>query len=303
MRNVRQLLSMIEDLLEDTRVRGSSLKIAAQTTSIGAAIEYAVQTLLGAGQRKGVTLSWEATPGLPLIYADSMRLRQVLTILLDNAVKFTPSGGSARVAVRLQEGSEMLRVEVTDTGPGIPPDSLQRVFGRLYQATDPGEAGRRGLGLGLHIAKGLVELQGGEIGVESELGAGSRFYFTVPRFSLASVLKPVLPSVIADDAAFLVEMELTTNGEIPDLVAEVVELARTVLQSCLRPENDLLLPNLSGGRRGGAFPGTCALEASRRGSNVRADCSAACGERGVTIVWPGCQRSVSLARSPAETIN
>jgi len=184
MRNVDQLLSMIEDLLEDTLVREARLKVHPQSASVAEAIEYAVDTLRGTSEHKGVALSFSSSPDLPPAYADPMRLRQILTILLDNATKFTPQGGAVAARASVSEVFPgFLLVEVSDTGRGIDPEATELIFERLYQATDPGEAGRRGLGLGLHIARGLVLRQRGTIWVSSELGNGSRFSFTLPIFS------------------------------------------------------------------------------------------------------------------------
>ena len=115
-------------------------------------------------------------------------MRQVLTILLDNAVKFTPAGGTVKVeAGEYEKDESMLLVEVSDTGCGISPEASERIFEHLYQVTDPAidrdGRGRRGLGLGLHIAKDLVTRQGGEIWVTSEPQKGSHFFFTLPIFS------------------------------------------------------------------------------------------------------------------------
>jgi signal transduction histidine kinase len=97
LRNVHQLQSMIEDLLEVTQAQAGKLKIDLQPVSLTDAMEYAVETLQGAAREKQVSLSYQPTPGLPSIYADAMRVRQILTILLDNAVKYTPEGGAVQV--------------------------------------------------------------------------------------------------------------------------------------------------------------------------------------------------------------
>jgi signal transduction histidine kinase len=113
---------------------------------------------------------------LPPCYVDPARIQQVLSNLVGNAIKFTPKGGC--VTIRAQRESEKeVRVAVSDTGPGIPPDQIPHIFGRFWQGK---RTDRRGVGLGLAIVKGIVEAHEGRVWVESRLGVGSDFIFTVP---------------------------------------------------------------------------------------------------------------------------
>jgi signal transduction histidine kinase len=114
---------------------------------------------------------------LPVL-ADAARIQQVLSNLVGNAVKFTPRNGQVTVTAEPIDGG--VKFGVTDNGPGIPPDQVPHIFGRFWQAMP---SDRRGIGLGLAIAKGIVEAHGGMIWVESQLGAGSTFYFTLPSAS------------------------------------------------------------------------------------------------------------------------
>ena len=154
LRNVGQLRAMIEDLLEVTQEQTGKLAVELQSVSVNEAAAYAVDTLKGAAKQREITLSFLPSAGLPSAYADATRLRQILTILVDNAVKFTPAGGTVTVrATEYEKDGSMVLVEVSDTGCGIKPEETERIFEHLYQVTDPGSAGRRGLGLGLHIAR------------------------------------------------------------------------------------------------------------------------------------------------------
>jgi signal transduction histidine kinase len=259
LRNVRQLQSMIEDLLEVTQAQAGKLKIDLQSVSLDDAIDYALATMGGAAKEKEISLSYQASGVLPLAHADAMRIRQVLTILLDNAVKYTPDGGvvSLRAGVCAQDPG-FLQVEVSDTGCGITPEASARVFEHLYQVSDPaiatGRAGRRGLGLGLHIARELVTRQGGEIWVTSEPHQGSHFFFTIPIFSLQDLIRPILTGDRTPGECIVV-IAVGVNSrdgsmEVPDRVLDEV---RGVLKGCLSPDKDVLLPDLEPGGEHGLF--------------------------------------------------
>jgi hypothetical protein len=185
---------------------------------------------------------------LPSVNADPTRIRQILIILVDNAIKFTPTGGAVKVQTRVFEKDPgFLLVEVSDTGCGISPEMTERIFEHLYQITDPGQAGRKGLGLGLYISKELVTRQGGKIWVSSEPQKGSRFFFTVPIFSLASWIRPMLAHERKPgDAIALLAVEMSSrDGWLsPDLRKEMSHLTRRLLQQCLRLDTDVLLPNM-----------------------------------------------------------
>jgi len=259
LRNVRQLQSMIEDLLEVTQAQAGKLKIDLQSVSVDDAIDYAVDTLLGAAKEKEIALSYQPSADLPLAYADAMRIRQVLTILLDNAVKFTPAGGMVTVQAGVcAQDPGFLQVEVSDTGCGIKPEGIQRIFEHLYQVSDPaiepGRAGRRGLGLGLHIAKELVTRQGGEIWVTSEPHQGSHFLFTIPIFSLQDLIRPILTEEITlGESIAVITVGVNSRDGSPEVPSRVLDAVRAVLKQCLRPDKDVLLPDLGPGGEYGLF--------------------------------------------------
>jgi signal transduction histidine kinase len=187
LRNVRQLQAMIEDLLEVTQAQEGKLSIELEPMSLHEAIEYAVDIRKSAAKEKEIAVSAQCAAGLPMAYANATRVRQILTILLDNAVKFTPMGGLVNVEAGVYQQNEgFLLVKVSDTGCGIAPETVERVFGHHYQVSDlaieSGRAGRKGLGLSLQIAKELVTRLGGEIWVTSELHKSTQFFFTLPVF-------------------------------------------------------------------------------------------------------------------------
>lgn len=186
LKNVVQLQAMIEDLLTVTQSREGKLGIDLQRVAISDAVVDALHTVSSAAATKAITLSAEDTSQLPPARWDPTRLRQVLIILLDNAIKFTPSGGSVTVSA-LEKEDGVIQIRVSDSGCGIPEDKRTRVFENLYQVTGPApadtsQAGRIGLGLGLHIARNLVTRQGGNIWVTGAPTGGSIFNFTLPIF-------------------------------------------------------------------------------------------------------------------------
>jgi signal transduction histidine kinase len=249
LRNVRQLQSMIEDLLEVTQAQSGKLSIELQPVVVNDAISYAVDTLQPVALEKDIRLSFAPVKSLPSAYADMTRLRQIMTILLDNAMKFTPAGGAVQVQVS-REKVGYLQVEVSDTGCGISAEASERIFEHLYQVSDdPGRAGRRGLGLGLHIAKELVLRQGGQIWVNSELGKGSRFFFTLPVFSLEGLIGPILKDGELDKPLAVISVEASSRDGSPDVPREILDGTRAVLLECLRPDTDVLLPNLGPGQK------------------------------------------------------
>ncbi|MEO8336111.1 MAG: ATP-binding protein [bacterium] len=169
---------LIQDLLDVRRTESGTLSIDAKDESVDAMMSEAMEMLKPLATAAALELHVEVDDRVSTIFADSARLLQVLSNLVGNAIKFTPRGGS--ITVRAEPLGDEVRFVVSDTGPGIPPDQLPHIFGRFWQAN---RKDRRGIGLGLAIAKGIVEVHGGRIWVESTLGAGSNFYFTVPTTS------------------------------------------------------------------------------------------------------------------------
>jgi PAS domain S-box-containing protein len=186
LKNVAQLQSMIEDLLTVTQSEEGKLSINLQPVPLTDGIIDVVRNLQANASAKNISLDWKEGHLPVTVIADPVRLHQVLTILLDNALKFTPPHGSIEISVA-ETSAGFIVTRVKDTGCGIPKDEWARIFEKLYQIkhdthADTSKAGRNGLGLGLHIAKHLVARQGGQIWVTSKLEEGSVFHFTLPVF-------------------------------------------------------------------------------------------------------------------------
>jgi PAS domain S-box-containing protein len=166
---------MIQDLLDVKRMETGRLGIEIAPESVASIINDTVEMLRPLATGSSILLDAEVPSGLPMVHADSARIQQVLSNLVGNAVKFTPREG--RVTVCAEAAGDEVRFAVIDTGPGIPAEQLPHIFGRFWQAKP---SDRRGIGLGLAIAKGIVEAHQGRIWVESHVGLGSTFYFTLP---------------------------------------------------------------------------------------------------------------------------
>jgi signal transduction histidine kinase len=166
---------MIEDLLDVSRIEAGRLSMEPYPERLAPLLEEAVESHRHLARERRIDLHYRASDALPSVLADRGRLLQIFGNLLGNALKFTPAGGTVELGAEW-DGDE-LRCYVEDTGPGIPQEQLPHLFDRFWQAR---RADRRGLGLGLTIVQGLVEAHGGRIWVESEVGRGTRFSFTLP---------------------------------------------------------------------------------------------------------------------------
>jgi signal transduction histidine kinase len=176
-RSNSRLEGAVENLLLVAQIEAERLELRPEPTDLTALASAAVEAALPAAAENGIGLRLEVDDHLPL-EADAARLRQVLDNLVSNALKFTPDGGSVTLSAR--NGSGPLRVEVTDTGIGVPQDELGQLFSRFYRASTATRRAIPGTGVGLVIARAIVEAHGGTISLESTEGAGTRVSVTLP---------------------------------------------------------------------------------------------------------------------------
>jgi PAS domain S-box-containing protein len=271
LKNIRQLQAMIDDLLDVTRAEAGKLCVEPESVSVSDAVTDSLNTLRVSSDAKGVSLVAELPPDLPPVHADQTRLRQILIILLDNAIKFTPKGGAVKIRARLHEQNpEFVVLEVSDTGCGMSAEARERVFERLYQVEQSSQASRKGLGLGLFICKELVTRQGGEIWVKSQPLGGSTFSFTLPLFSLNSVIAPLLKDYRwpAESVALVMAEIAFAGGGSADFQQEWCREVRDLVQRCLLPNLDVLLPKMSYGAEGERF--FVAAFADEKGASILA---------------------------------
>jgi signal transduction histidine kinase len=176
--NCRHLVRLLNDLLDLARSDAGRLAIQPQPTEVAPLVEDVVRTMRAQTEGRGQILSEDVKPGLPLIHVEPARIRQILVNLVTNAHEYSPEGASIAVAAHAV-GAEV-EISVSDNGPGIPEDQLERIFDRFTR----GDAGLTqrvgGTGLGLAISKSLVELHGGSITAQSVVGQGSTFRVRLP---------------------------------------------------------------------------------------------------------------------------
>ena len=173
-----QIDALIQDLLDVTRLEAGRLTVARRNVAPAPLVEAALYSMRTLAESSGVELTASYDDALPMVYADPERVTQLLSNLVGNALKFTPAGG--RVEVRVQPYGDGALVSVVDTGEGIPADQLPHVFDRFFQVTSSRMVSRHGAGLGLPIARGIVEAHGGTIWIESAPGRGTTVRFTLP---------------------------------------------------------------------------------------------------------------------------
>lgn len=173
-----QIDALIQDLLDVTRLEAGRLTVSPRDVPPAPLVEAALYAMRTLAESSGVTLEASYDGELPLVHADPERVTQLLSNVVGNALKFTPAGG--RVEVRVQPYAEGVVVSVTDTGEGIPAEQLPHVFDRFFQVNSGKRGARHGAGLGLPIARGIVEAHGGTIWIESAPGRGTTVRFTLP---------------------------------------------------------------------------------------------------------------------------
>jgi len=178
----KHLLSLINDVLDLSKVEAGQVELEVGPFSLHEALERGVVMVREQATDEGVQIELSADPEVDFVDGDERRIKQVIFNLLSNAVKFTPVGGEVDVSATRVNGE--VTVSVADTGPGIAPGDHERIF-EEFQQTESGLEQREGTGLGLALSKRLVELHGGRIWLESEVGKGSTFVFTLPARSVS----------------------------------------------------------------------------------------------------------------------
>ena len=185
-RNINRLTNILNDLLNLSRIESGKIELKFENIALKEIIELAASSLRPHADVKSIQIEVEIPESLPAIYGDQEKIEQILTNLIGNAIKFTPEGGKILISAKSpshdQKGGygNMVAISVKDTGIGIPAEQLDAIFEKFHQVEGSLQRSVSGTGLGLAITKGLVEAHQGKILVESELGKGSTFTFTLP---------------------------------------------------------------------------------------------------------------------------
>ena len=215
-RNARALTLIINDLLDMSRIVSGTMRLDMRDVDIDATIRAAVETVAPAAEGRQITLGFDLVSPSPRVRGDATRLQQVIWNLLSNAVKFTDPGGRIDVRTRVADGQ--LRIEIVDTGIGIAPAFLPFVFDRFRQEDGSITRTHSGLGLGLSIARNLMELHGGSATAHSDgLGHGSRFVLTLPLATLPAVPAGEEFAPRADTGAELAGLTVLVVEDEPDM--------------------------------------------------------------------------------------
>jgi signal transduction histidine kinase len=177
-KNIRDLSVLIDDLFQMTQLEAGGLALECSQASLADLLSDTLESFHAQAVQQGVDLSVGVTPGVDKVYMDTRLIGRVLNNLISNAIRHTPPGG--RVNVTTERMTGRLKITISDSGEGIPSEDLPYVFDRFYRGEKSRSRSTGGAGLGLAIARGIVEAHGGEINVESSLGHGSIFWFTLP---------------------------------------------------------------------------------------------------------------------------
>jgi len=273
LRNVTQLKTMIDDLLDISRAQTGKLTVKPRYLPVTEPISESLESCGAAASAKGIELSAEIGDDLPSAYADGQRVQQIVTNLVNNAVKFTPEKGNITVSAGIdQNDPDFLCVSVSDTGCGISDEDRERIFEQMFQVQYNGDAGRKGLGLGLYICKELVTRHGGRIWAESELHHGSTFFFTLPVFSLAKSVGPILTedNLIGRTLALItVDIASTDDRSLGKPEEAALEEVWDILDRCIIRAMDVVLPRMPGRKTGETFHVVACVDAGGTESLVQ----------------------------------
>lgn len=178
----KRLTQLVDNLLTLSRLESPSFTLDRAPLNLSALLEEAILQLSDVAEERKLALSLNVAPGLPRLTGDRARLKQVILNLLDNAIKYTPSEGTITVSatVAQTQGATQVVCSIQDSGEGIPADDVPHIFDKLYRARRTKGRPVEGSGLGLSIVQQIIRAHGGDIKVESELGKGSTFTFTLP---------------------------------------------------------------------------------------------------------------------------
>ena len=182
--SARRLIDTTDQLLDVARLEEDKVELLLQPNFLDELIRRSLEEHAARAAERKIALRADLPAGPVTVLCDEVRVAQILANLVGNAIKYTQPGGGIQISIGSGAPSGYVRVEIEDDGVGISAEDREQLFTRFFRAESARVTGARGTGLGLHITRALVELHGGEIGVDSELGAGSTFWFTLQSMSI-----------------------------------------------------------------------------------------------------------------------
>jgi len=247
--NIDRLTRLIDNLLNLSRIESGRFELRREQLDIAGLIKEAIEPFKASAQAKTVSLKAAIASRLPKVYIDKDRAMQVLTNLLDNAIKFTPEGGRIVISAEifkpqpsfLNAGLDFVQVCVSDSGAGISPEDIDKLFVKFQRVSNKLQGEKiKGTGLGLAITKEIVDAHSGKIWIESELGAGSKFFFTMPvyneeyffkeyfikQISKASDAKTNVSLLAFDLAGIMGLKERLSHEQLISVLDEICKLAK-----------------------------------------------------------------------------
>ncbi|MGB7293974.1 MAG: HAMP domain-containing sensor histidine kinase [Candidatus Aminicenantales bacterium] len=247
--NIERLARIINGLLDVSKIESGRIELRKEDIDLQSLVLEVARSFEGKARDKGLELRLNLPERTILAYADEDKLAQIFTNLIDNAVKFTAAG---LIEIRAQEKDRQIECSVRDSGIGIAPDDVPKIFDRFTQFGRKDGPGEKGTGLGLSIVKGLVEIHGGEIRVESAVGKGTDVIFSLPRLSFDERLQEYLASMIQEAAdrkgvfsliAFSVRETAGLLNRSPEKTEAAMKDLEQVLRKSLRRRADTVMRN------------------------------------------------------------
>jgi signal transduction histidine kinase/HAMP domain-containing protein len=251
--NIDRLTRIIEDLLDISRIEAEKVVLKREFVDLASVINDVLTQFKPEADGKQIELKTVLPMSLPPLYVDADRIRQVFTNLIGNAIKFTPRNG--KITAVITDKEKEVECRVTDTGIGIGPENLDKVFKRFEQFDRADGSGAKGTGLGLAITEALVQLHHGRIWVESEPNQGSQFIFTLPRYSPVTlfrehVMKSMKDAATIGSATTLFSLSLMPtplNGKfLQERLEPILKDIEGLLRKSLRGKRDMVLRDVDG---------------------------------------------------------
>lgn len=239
MSNMNRLSRMINDLLDISKLEAGRMELKRRLIDPILLIKDQIASFKAEAENKKIELSVDLPLKLPQLYIDLDRITQVLVNLIGNALKFTPEGG--RVMICAQELQDSIQIEVVDTGVGIAKENFSRLFDRFQQIDRQPGPGAKGTGLGLAISKSIVELHKGKIWVESELGKGSKFIFTIPKIEEDAYFSECISCGIKKARDNASTFSLLAFGSIDERFKDLLSEIEALLKKSVRQATDTIL--------------------------------------------------------------